>query len=250
MITAYIVEDETPARQRLREFLRDIPDIKTVGESGSGKQAVLEIDRLQPDLLFLDIHLPDISGIDVLHLLNHRPEVIFTTAYDQYAIKAFELQATDYLLKPFSRERFLESVQRVREKMSDGSRTTAKQRDPLPFPESGQPHLRRIASRVGDKIYLLPDDDIVYFSSENKLVFACLEESKYILNYTLEQLEERLDSEKFFRIHRATIVNLNYVHKIEAWFGGGYKMTVRDKKHSELTISRSAAKALREKLGW
>ena len=111
-------------------------------------------------------------------------------------------------------------------------------------------YLTRIPSKIGDKIYIINEDKIVYFASDQKLVFAHLEDTKYLVNYKLEELSARLDPEKFFRIHRSTIVNLNYVQTIEAWFGGGYKMKVRDKQNTELTISRAAGKLLRQKLGW
>jgi DNA-binding LytR/AlgR family response regulator len=253
MIRVFIVEDEQPALERLREFLENIPDIEIAGTSASGKEAAEQVEVLKPGLIFLDIHLPDISGIDMLHLLTHRPAIVFTTAYDQYAIKAFELQAVDYLLKPFSEERFKEALDKVRQKLKA-------QEDEIPGMENlrqllsswnpQQQYLKRIPSKISDKIRILLEDDIVYFASENKLVFAFLSDSKHLLNYTLEELQARLDPEKFFRIHRSTIVNLNYVKTIESWFGGGYKMTVNDKKRTELTISRQAGKLLRQKLGW
>jgi len=111
-------------------------------------------------------------------------------------------------------------------------------------------YLKRIPSKIGDKIYILSDDQIVFFETKDKLVFAHLDDSKYLVNYKMEELQARLDPQKFFRIHRSTIVNLNYVKTIESWFAGGYRMLVRDKNKTELTISRSAGKALRQKLGW
>jgi DNA-binding LytR/AlgR family response regulator len=250
MIRAFIVEDEHPALQRLQEFLQRIPDIEIVGSEGSGKKASDQIEAVRPDLLFLDIHLSDISGIDLLHLLSHQPLVIFTTAYDKYAIEAFELRAVDYLLKPFSEERLKEAVGRARERLTANEAPAEGIMQLLSNWNPQKDYLTRIPSKIGDKIYVLPDDDVVYFASEDKLVFAYLIDAKFMLNYTLEQLQNRLDPDKFFRIHRSTIVNLNYVKTIEAWFGGGYKMKVKDKKNTELTISRSAGRALRDKLGW
>jgi DNA-binding LytR/AlgR family response regulator len=250
MIRAFIVEDEHPALQRLQEFLQRIPDIEIVGSEASGKKASDQIEAVRPDLLFLDIHLSDISGIDLLHLLSHQPLVIFTTAYDKYAIEAFELRAVDYLLKPFSEERLKEAVGRARERLTANEAPAEGIMQLLSNWNPQKDYLTRIPSKIGDKIYVLPDDDVVYFASEDKLVFAYLIDAKFMLNYTLEQLQNRLDPDKFFRIHRSTIVNLNYVKTIEAWFGGGYKMKVKDKKNTELTISRSAGRALRDKLGW
>ncbi len=250
MIRAFIVEDEQPALERLRDLIDEIADVEIIGSNPSGKEAVQQIDSLKPDLLFLDIHLTDISGIDVLRLISHQPAIIFTTAYNQYAIEAFELRAVDYLLKPFSKERFEEAVDKVREKLQPDQDMTKTFKQLLQSWQPGKDYLTRIPSRIGDKIYILPDDEIVYFKSEDKVVFAYLADSDFIVNYTLEELQNRLHPDKFFRIHRSTIVNLNYVKTIEAWFGGGYKMKVKDKRNTELTISRSAGRLLREKLGW
>ncbi len=250
MIRAFIVEDEQPALERLRDLINEIADVEIIGSNPSGKEAVQQIDSLKPDLLFLDIHLTDISGIDVLRLISHQPAIIFTTAYNQYAIEAFELRAVDYLLKPFSKERFEEAVDKVREKLQPDQNMTSTFKQLLQSWQPGKDYLTRIPSRIGDKIYILPDDEIVYFKSEDKVVFAYLADSDFIVNYTLEELQNRLHPDKFFRIHRSTIVNLNYVKTIEAWFGGGYKMKVKDKRNTELTISRSAGRLLREKLGW
>ena len=250
MLRIFIVEDEKPATDRLKSMIKKIEDIELVGVSPSGREAVDMIDRLKPDLLFLDIHLTDISVIDLPPLLTHKPQIIFTTAFNQYAIKAFELQAVDYLLKPFSAERLEESIRRAKEKIDSGATLNLDLNRLLSRWSPQQEYLRRIPSKIGDKIYIVSDDQVVYFNTEDKLVFAHLDESKYLVNYKMEELQARLDPEKFFRIHRSTIVNLNYVSTIEPWFAGGYMMKVRDKNKTELTISRSAGKALRQKLGW
>jgi DNA-binding LytR/AlgR family response regulator len=250
MIRTIIIEDEKPALDRLRGFLDNLPDIDIVDTTDSGKIAAALIDKLKPDLIFLDIHLSDISGIDLFYLISYKPLVIFTTAYNQYAIKAFELQAIDYLLKPFSQERLKLAVKRAKE-MLDGNLSSEQNIKSLLSQWAPQKeYLKRIPSKIGDRIYIINEDKIVYFASDQKLVFAHLEDTKYLVNYKLEELSTRLDPEKFFRIHRSTIVNLNYVQTIEAWFAGGYKMKVRDKQKTELTISRTSGKLLRQKLGW
>ena len=250
MIRAIIVEDEKPALDRLNGFIKTIPDLIIVATTNSGHKAAELIDDEKPDLVFLDIHLTDISGIDIVHLITHKPLIIFTTAYNQYAIQAFEIQAIDYLLKPFSLERLELAIDRAREKISRGSSSDESLRQLLTQWSPQKDYLKRIPSKIGDKIYIINDDDIVYFASDQKLVFAYLRDTKYLVNYKLEELNARLDPEKFFRIHRSTIVNLNYVQTIEAWFGGGYKMKVKGSEKRELTISRAAGKLLREKLGW
>ncbi len=244
-LRTFVVEDEAPARERLLAFIDAHPNLIAVGWSDTGKQALETIPRLQPDVIFLDVHLPDISGLDVLKLLPEKPQVIFSTAYDQYAVQAFEYNAVDYLLKPYSYERFEQAINKLQQRQQQGrslQEVTQTIRNQYP--------LQRIPAKVGERIYLLPIQDIVYFASEDKVVVAYLEDKSYIINYTLEELERRLDPDQFFRIHRSTIVNLNYVHTIEPYFSGSYIMKVKDKKHSELAISRNAARRLRQKLGW
>ncbi len=247
-LTVYIVEDEAPARERLMAFVEAHPNLTLVGWSANGEQAIKEIPRLKPHVVFLDVQLGDISGLDVLKMLPRVPHVIFSTAYEQYAVQAFEHNAVDYLLKPYSFDRFSRAVkkllQTVATRTSEDTVQTVTQEVRLHHP------LTRIPARVGERIYILPVEEIVYFSSENKVVMAHRVDKAFIINYTLEELEHRLDSDRFFRIHRSTIVNLDYVHSIEPYFGGTYVMTVNDKKHTQLPISRNAARRLRERLGW
>jgi len=246
----YIVEDEKHARERLNKFIDQYNEFEIIGFSESGKKAAIDIDTLKPDLIFLDIELTDITGIDLLQLLTWHPLVIFTTAFNEYAIQAFDLQAIDYLLKPFSEERFKTSVEKALKQLSSEKSNIFEFKKLLSDWKPQSDYLTRIPSKIGEKIYIINEDDIVYITSEDKLVFAYLFESKYLINYTLEQLQSRLNPDKFFRIHRSTIVNMDYVKTIETWFAGGYRMLVKDKNKTELTISRSAGKILRQKLGW
>lgn len=246
----YIVEDEKPAQERLEKFISTIAEFELIGFSESGKKAAIEIDSLKPDLIFLDIQLTDITGIDVLHLISHKPLVIFTTAYNDYAIQAFDLQAIDYLLKPFSEDRFHIAVEKALKQLGGENENINQFKKLLNDWKPKNDYVTRIPSKIGDKIYIINEDDIVYITSEDKLVFAYLFETKYLINYTLEQLQSRLNPDKFFRIHRSTIVNMDYVKTIETWFAGGYRMIVKDKNKTELTISRSAGKLLRQKLSW
>ncbi len=252
MITTIIVEDELPALERLSLMLKDQPEIQQVGIARTGQEAAVLIDSLKPQLVFLDIQLPDLSGLDLLHIISHRPLIIFTTAYNQYAVQAFELQAIDYLLKPFAQDRLNAALQRVQEKIGQGSGAPALDaiKNLLANYNTPKEYLTRIPSRIGDKIYILTDDDIIYLASEERLVFAYLYDAKFMVNYTLDELQARLNPDKFFRIHRSTLANLNYITMIEAWFAGGYKTKMKDKKNTELIISRSSGKLLRQKLGW
>ena len=250
MIRVLIVEDEKPAQERLRGLLKDIGDIELVGVAETGQEAVEMNETIRPDLLFLDIHLPDLSGIDLLAVLKYKPRIIFTTAYEEFAIKAFEMNAIDYLLKPFGQDRLNQAVQKAREKLTQGSVPIEQLKSLLKNWEPAREHLTRIPSRIGDRIFILVDDEIMYISSDHRLVTAYLYDDKYIINYKLEDLQQRLNPGKFFRIHRSSIVNFNYIAVIESWFAGGYKVKIKDKTGTELIISRSSGKLLKQKLGW
>lgn len=250
MLKTILVEDEAPALQRLQKMLSAFDDIQVVDTCQLGKDAAESIDKHLPDVVFLDIELPDISGLDMLKLIQHRPQIVFVTAYHQYAIAAFELKAIDYLVKPFSHERLGMAVQKVREKLESGDENIDLIRNMIATWQAEHNYLRRLPSKIGDRIYIVTDDEILYISSEHKMVHAFTEKTKFLLNYTVEELQNRLDPEKFFRIHRSTIVNLNYVALIESWFAGGYRLTIKNKEKTELLISRAAGKKLRQKLGW
>ncbi len=247
---AIIVEDEQPAVARLQNMLTEFPEVEVLAVASTGEEAARTIDALRPDLVFLDVQLPDMSGVDLLKLIEHRPQIIFTTAYDAYAVQAFELGALDYLLKPFSAERLAEALQRVQARLHSQEDTAQKLQQLLTQLAGRQPYLQRIPCRAGQKILILPVNQILYFATDKKLVFAHLPGKRYCINYTLEELQQRLDPEKFFRCHRTTIVNLDYVRSIEPWFGGTYRITLRGLEDTPLPVSRNAARQLREKLGW
>jgi two-component system LytT family response regulator len=250
LINTLIVEDEQLALERLSLLLRDNPDIQLIGSARTGQEAAALIDSQKPELVFLDIQLPDLSGLDLLHIISHQPLIIFTTAYNQYAVQAFELQAVDYLLKPFSPDRLNSAIKRVKEKIGQEAPALDAIKNLLVNYGTLKEYLIRIPSKLGDKIYILSDDDIIYLASEERIVFAYLYETRFMVNYTLDELQARLNPDKFFRIHRSTLVNLNYISMIETWFAGGYRTKMKDKKGTELIISRASGKLLRQKLGW
>ena len=250
MIKTILVEDEQPALTRLKDLLSGYDDVRIIDECRSGQDAVNSINAHKPDLVFLDIQLPDFSGMDVLKLIHHTPQIIFSTAFHVYAHQAFELKAIDYLVKPFSKERLDSAMDRVRNTLSQGVTNAQLISDLIANWQEKSNYLKRLPSKIGDRIYIMTDDEIMYVESENKMVHAVTESTKYLINYTMDELQNRLDPEKFFRIHRSTIVNLNYVALIETWFAGGYRLTIKNKEKTELLISRSAGKKLRQKLGW
>ncbi|MBD3347879.1 MAG: response regulator [Candidatus Eisenbacteria bacterium] len=247
-IAALVVDDEKLARVRLVKLLEDIEGISVIGEAENGEEAVRRIRDLKPDLVFLDIRMPGKDGFGVIEALESVPLIVFVTAFDDYAVKAFEVNSIDYLLKPVNRARLGEAVGRARsllEEPSDLGREIEKLKSMV---RSGG--LARLSVSRGKRILLLDLDDIMWLAVDDGLVFAHTGEGRFLVNRTMAELESRLDSRKFFRIHRSTIVNLDHVRELVPWFSGKYKVVMADRPGTELTLSRSRAKELREILPW
>jgi two-component system LytT family response regulator len=207
LVTALIADDEPVAREGLRAMLRDISWITCVGDAANGIAAVEAIDRLRPDLLFLDIEMPGLSGLDVLRRVTHQPLVLFTTAYAQHAVAAFELGALDYLLKPFAAARLATTLDRVRAALGEPMPPTA---DRL-AEAMGHGPMTRLFVRSGSSIMPVSIDSIVRFEAWGDYVTAYTARSRHVLHLSLNRLEERLDPERFVRVHRTHIVNLAHV---------------------------------------
>ena len=250
MITCLIIEDEKPARDRLKSFIETDDLLGLSGEAENGIGAIKLINQLKPRLIFLDVKLPDLSGLDVLKIIEYKPFVIFTTAYDEYALSAFQHNAVDYLLKPFSLEQFNRAVSKVKARFQIIPDVSNEINKLLNKFNDQANLLSRIPAKIGEKIYILNTDDILYFKSKDKVVFAHLAETYFIINYTLDELAARLNNDQFIRIHRSTIVNLNFVHTIEPYGAGTFLMHLKDKRKTDLRISRNSAREIREKLGW
>jgi two-component system, LytTR family, response regulator len=240
-ITGLIVEDEPLARRRLRELIRDVPWLHCVGEATTGRAAVATIDELHPDLVFLDVQLPGMSGIDVLSRIQHTPAVIFTTAHDQFAVTAFELAALDYLLKPFGRERFSRALDRARplleRQSADGTAERAREvlaHGPVPrlFVRDGG---RIVPIRVAsiERLQACDDDVIVHAGGR-----------QFRLSLPLSELEQRLDPEVFVRVHRSHVVNLDHVASWMPYDGSRFQITLRS--GTTLMASRQRSRMLRD----
>jgi two-component system LytT family response regulator len=241
MVRAVIVEDEPLARQTLRDFTAQVDWIEVVGEVEDGKSAVRVINKLEPDLLFLDVQMPELTGLEVLERLTHQPAVVFTTAYDHYAVAAFELEAVDYLVKPFGRKRFVAMLERVRRRLSGDSADHAvidRATDAL----RGEP-VRRMFARKGDTIVPLSVDHIVRAEAGDNYVCVYTSTERFLLNLSLGDLESRLDGERFRRIHRSHIINLDFVTAIEPYDDRRLAVTLRD--GSCVVASRAGSQFLR-----
>jgi two-component system LytT family response regulator len=247
-IRVLIVDDEVPARERLRRFLKDIEGVEIMGEAQNGLQAVEMIEKGSPDLVFLDIQMPGLDGFGVLEALAQPPPIIFVTAYDEYAIRAFEVNALDYLLKPFSKGRLEEAIRRV--KGSEGeNRVFAQKLGSLLATLADQEHyLTRLAVWHRSNIRLLDVDEIDWIGIEGKQSVAHVGDTFFPVRRTLSELETMLDPKLFFRAHRAAIVNLDRVSEIIPWFKGSHKL--RLSTGAEVELSRARARELKELLDW
>lgn len=249
MIRTLVVDDEKLARDRLAGYLRKLDDVDVVGEAKNGIEALERITELKPDLIFLDVQMPGLDGFGVLKSLSEPPQIVFATAYDEYAIKAFEVHAADYLLKPINRTRLDEAMRRVRERL--GRQPSLGIDDLLAKLEAREKrYLTQVPVHRGRQILVLPCSDILWFEVEYRLVFAHVDGERYMTNFTLRELEERLDPEVFFRAHKSRLVNLQHLKAIVPWFGGRFKLLMRDQAGSEVELSRAQARELRARMHW
>ena len=253
MLTAYLLDDERLAIERLQRMLEKDGRVRIVGSGSDPQLALSEIDSLAPDLLFLDIQMPELDGFSVLRRLTHQPIVIFTTAFDQYALQAFETNSIAYLLKPVEAAKLTQALKKVeavrggQQPPPDIASLLTQIATRLNPPASSYPE--RISSKTGDRTEFIDLSRITHFYAEDKLSFAATELKNYIIDQTIAELEAKLDPARFFRIHRSTLVNLSYVAELYTYFGGKLMIRLKDAKKTELTASKDRARELREKLG-
>jgi two-component system LytT family response regulator len=242
-IRVLIVDDEQTARERLRHLLGPIPGVEVAGEAADGEQAIARIAELRPDLVLMDIQMPGCSGLEVVASLpSPRPRIVFCTAFDQYAVDAFELHAVDYLLKPVNRIRLAHAIERVR-----GSGAAAGAGGIDRALEAVRSTNLRLLARVGDRYRVIPLSDAVYFSSGDRLTSLHTRERAYVVDPTLNELEERLDPACFFRVSRSAIVNLNAVTEVLPLTGGVADVVLAG--GARLEVSRRRLKDLLRVLG-
>jgi DNA-binding LytR/AlgR family response regulator len=250
MIRTLVVDDEKLARDRLIGFLEQEGEVDLVGQAKNGVEALKLIEALNPDLVFLDVQMPGLDGFGVLKSTTQQPQVVFATAYDEYAIKAFEVHAVDYLLKPISRPRLAEAVRRVRSRLETPNGSSDLRELLNRLDERERRYLGQVPVHRAKQILILPVEDVLWFEVEYRLVYAHIEGDRYMTNFTLKQLEDRLDPEVFFRAHKSRLVNLAKVKAIVPWFGGRFKLVMRDQAGSEVELSRIQARALRSRMRW
>lgn len=230
-IKVLIVDDETPARQVVRNYLAGLDKVEVIGECSNGFEALKEIQELQPDVVFLDIQMPKIDGFELLEVLDHKPEIIFATAYDQYAIRAFEQNAIDYLLKPFSRERMLQALEKAMQRIHSSSAIASGQNSPVTklnkHLEKGTEPLERVVTRLGSKITVIPVEKIWYIEAQDDYVMIWSELGNHLKEKTMKYFEARLPSQ-FLRIHRSFIVNISQIRIVEPYTKDSWVVITRN----------------------
>ncbi|MFN2431408.1 MAG: LytR/AlgR family response regulator transcription factor [Gemmatimonadota bacterium] len=241
-----VVDDEPLARQRLTRMLGEFPAVELVGEAENGREAVERIRELRPELVFLDVQMPGWDGFRVLEELESPPYVVFATAFDAYAIRAFELSAVDYLLKPFDHRRLAAAVAKALDVAS--RRDVAARLDALAraLAEQTPRPLRHLGVRTGDRILLVQPEQVFFFEARAKETSAFTKDREHVVDRSLKQLEAELDPRIFFRCHRSYILNLDRVVEVFAWFGGGLLARLSDGR--KVPVSRRQAPELKARL--
>lgn len=238
LIKSIIVEDEEHSLNRLKKLLTNFDYIQLIGEAKSGKEAIDLIEQNKPDLIFLDINLPEKDGFDILKELSYEPLVIFVTAYQEYAIKAFEENAVDYLLKPFDLKRLKISIERVIERKQVINKSLLEK-------INHNNYLRKFSVKDRSIISIISEEEIYYFKAEDKYVFLCTKNEEYYYDDTLKNLEEFLDPEKFIRIHKSYIVSIEHIKRFKKYFTRDYILELDN--GVELKIGRSYLHHIKEK---
>lgn len=237
-----IIDDESDARLMLRQYLEDFPQLEVVGECSNGIEAVNDIDRLEPDLIFLDIQMPGMSGFQVLQNIVHVPQIIFSTAYDRYALKAFDHNAVDYLLKPYTRERFAQAVNKVLLSMPSRNLKQVRQlTENLQTEEKN--YLNRLLVEQGNRMIALAVTDIIWIEAAGDYAQLHTSKKSYLSNLGLGELESRLDPSVLLRIHRSAIIGLGHIQEVRK-DPSGYYVTLRSGQRHK--VSRSYQVALKK----
>jgi two-component system, LytTR family, response regulator LytT len=256
-LSAVIVDDEQLARDELAFLLKEVDDINVVAQGKNGLEAVQLIREHNPDLVFLDVQMPGLDGFGVIKKLLDKkvplPKIVFATAFDQYAVKAFEVNAVDYLLKPFDKKRVAQSVEKARAKTENAAAPTEKLETLVRMLESQKSPTSKILIKAAGRLFLVDQKDICYASIEDGVISVVTAGANGLEGQsncrTLEELLASLDSKLFWRAHRSYLVNINRIREVVPWFKSSYQLRMDDKKQTEVPVSRAQTKRLRELFG-
>ena len=250
-IRTLIVDDEPLARARVRELLGGQPDVEVMGECGNGREAIAAIRSRHPDLVFLDVQMPEVGGFGVLEALEpaQSPAVVFVTAFDEFAVRAFEVHALDYLLKPFDEDRFGEALRRAKDHVLGNSNGDLHDRllALIEHLRSGERYVDRLLVKASGRVLFLKTEDIDWIEAAGNYVRLHVGRESHLLRETMNTIETKLDPARFLRIHRSTIVNLDRIKEMQPWFSGEYVVLLKD--GTELTLSQGYRVKFHERLG-
>jgi two-component system LytT family response regulator len=246
-IRIVIIDDEAPAREIIKHYLKEVDSVEVIAECADGFTGLKSISALKPELVFLDIQMPRLTGIEMVEVLTEKPEIIFTTAYDQYALRAFELNAVDYLMKPFEKRRFLIAVEKAIARIRSGKGNKEEASQLLAKRPESSP-VSRIVVRKANSINIIPVDHVRYVEAQDDYVMIHHSEGKALKQQTMKFYENNLPRESFFRIHRSYIVRIEEIKKIEPYSKDNYVALLQS--GDKLPVSRAGYKHLKEKLNF
>jgi two-component system, LytTR family, response regulator LytT len=247
-ISTLLVDDENLAREELAFLLREFPEIEVLATASNGLEAVKLIEDLEPDLVFLDVQMPGLDGMGVIRTLRERgvalPHFVLATAYDQYAVEAFRLEALDYVLKPVEHERLVETIDRARKAIAE---KTVADLDAAPRPAASSANVRaKLLIRTQNRNMIVDAQEMIYATIEDGVISVVTTSIEGMLNHrTLEELQSNLDPEHFWRAHRSYIVNIHHIKEVIPWFNSSFQIKMTDKKETEIPVSRVQTKRLR-----
>lgn len=247
-IRAIIIDDETPARELIKHYLHDCENIKIIAECADGFSGLKSITVNKPDIVFLDIQMPRLTGLELIEVMTEKPVIIFTTAYDQYAIKAFELNAVDYLLKPFPKRRFMEALNKAMEKIHSGNVNSVSAQQLMVQRPEPTPVISRIVVRKGNAISMIPVEQIRYFEAQDDYVMIYHTEGKALKQQTMKFYEKAFPVSDFVRIHRSYIVRIEAIKKIEPYGKDNHIAVLHSGE--KLPVSKNGYKHLKEELNF
>jgi two-component system response regulator LytT len=254
-LSAVIVDDEQLARDELSYLLKGVDDLHIVAQGRNGLEAVNLVREHSPDILFLDVQMPGLDGFGVLKKLIDRkvalPQIVFATAFDQYAVKAFEVNAIDYVLKPFEKKRVLQAIEKARKKLHSAAASSSERLETLvKILESQKPQISKVLLRSTGRMLLVDQKDVCFASIEDGIISVAATNIEGQSNCrTLEELLEGLDPDVFWRAHRSYVVNINRIKEVVPWFKSSYQLRMDDRKQTNIPVSRAQTKRLRELFG-
>ncbi len=254
-ISTIIVDDEQLAREELTYLLKSVGDVQVVAQGSNGVEAIQLIREHNPELVFMDVQMPGLDGFQVIKKLVDKkvplPQIVFATAFDQYAVRAFEVNAIDYLLKPFDKKRVAQSVDKARQKLSASPSPSERLESLINLLEQQQkPQQQKLLLRSGGRLILIDQKDVCFATIEEGIITVATSTMEGHSNCrTLEELQESLDPNLFWRAHRSHVVNINRIKEVLPWFKSSYQLRMDDRKHTELPVSRAQTKRLRELFG-